>query len=131
MTLTEQLSRRVPDGTAPTWFDRLARFSVRRRRTVMAVWLLVVLVAAPLALTLTGGLSSAAGWERPGSVAEQVRDELRADFPNLGAESAIVVYRQTDPIAQDATGLRSIVRLQDAPAPPGSRILWPCPPKPG
>ncbi len=131
MTLTEQLSRRVPDGTAPTWFDRLARFSVRRRRTVMAVWLLVVLVAAPLALTLTGGLSGA-GWEAQGSVAQQVRDELRADFPNLGAESAIVVYRQTDPIAQDATGLRSIVgQLQDAPGTTGLQDPLAMPPEAG
>lgn len=74
----------------------------------MAVWLLVVLVAAPLALTLTSGLSGA-GWEAQGSVAQEVRDELRRDFPNLGAESAIVVYRQRTPIAEDPSGLQHVV----------------------
>ena len=48
---------------------------------MIAVWLVVVLAAAPLALTLTSGLSGA-GWEAQGSVANQVRDELRADFPS-------------------------------------------------
>jgi len=96
-------------------FGRLARFSVRRRRWVIAVWLVVVLAAAPLALTLTNGLSGA-GWEAQGSVANQVRDELRADFPELGAESAIVVYRQEQPIVSDPSGLIAVVdQLRGAP----------------
>jgi hypothetical protein len=40
----------------------IARFSVRRRRLVMLLWLVVVLAAAPLALSLTSALSGA-GWE--------------------------------------------------------------------
>ena len=46
------------DGRSPgkePWFARMARFSGTHRRAVMAIWLLVTLVAAPLALTLTGG----------------------------------------------------------------------------
>ena len=38
-----------------------------------------------------------------------MRDELRADFPQLGAEAAIVVYRQGSPIAEDPTGLRTLL----------------------
>jgi RND superfamily putative drug exporter len=38
-----------------------------------------------------------------------VRDELRRDFPQLGAEAAVVAYRQIDPIADDPAGLRSLV----------------------
>ncbi len=122
MTVTEHIADKLvrssgdgpPDGRPPL-FGRLARFSVRRRRWVIAVWLVVVLAAAPLALTLTNGLSGA-GWEAQGSVANQVRDELRADFPELGAESAIVVYHQEQPIASDPSGLTAVVdQLRGAP----------------
>ncbi len=122
MTVTEHIADTLVRGSGdgppagrPPLFGRLARFSVRRRRWVIAVWLVVVLAAAPLALTLTSGLSGA-GWEAQGSVANQVRDELRADFPELGAESAIVVYRQEQPIVSDPSGLIAVVeRLRDAP----------------
>ena len=69
----------------------------------MLVWLVATLAAAPLALTLTGALSGA-GWEAQGSTSVKVRDELRRDFPQLGAEAAVVVYRQDDPIAEDPAG---------------------------
>lgn len=122
MTVTEHIADTLVRGSGdgppagrPPLFGRLARFSVRRRRWVIAVWLVVVLAAAPLALTLTSGLSGA-GWEAQGSVANQVRDELRADFPELGAESAIVVYRQEQPIVSDPSGLTAVVdQLRGAP----------------
>jgi RND superfamily putative drug exporter len=90
-------------------FARLAAFSARRRRAVIVTWLVVAFVAAPLALTLSGALSGA-GWEAQGSIAQQVRDELRKDFPGLGAESPIVVYRQSTPIAKQPQGLQHLVR---------------------
>lgn len=89
-------------------FSRLAATMARRRRAVIVVWLLISFVAAPLALTLTGALSGA-GWEAQGSTAQQVRDELRRDFPALGAENPVVVYSQRRPIATDPTGLRTLV----------------------
>ena len=116
-------TRQTPEPLAPhdpgdhrePWFARLARFSATRRRTVMLVWLVATLLAAPLALTLTSSLSGA-GWEAQGSVALQVRDELRRDFPDLGAEAAVVVYRQQDPIASDPSGVQQLVaQLQGAP----------------
>ena len=55
--------------------------------------MLVAFAAAPLALTLTGALSGA-GWEAQGSTAQRVRDEIRRDFPHLGAEAPVVVYHQ-------------------------------------
>ena len=104
-----------PDDADTAWFARLARFSARRRRPIMALWLLLALAAAPLALTLTGALSGA-GWEAQGSVAQQVRDELRRDFPALGAEAAVVVYTQDTPILEDPSGLQAVVAdLADAP----------------
>ena len=97
------------------WLARLARFSGRRRRTVMLGWLAVILLAAPLALTLSSALSGA-GWEAQGSTAQTVRDELRRDFPAAGAEAAVVAYHQAEPIAQNPSGLRSLVAsLRGAP----------------
>ncbi len=87
---------------------RIGRAAGRRPRHVMAIWALVVVIAGPLALTLTEALSGA-GWEAQGSTAEAVRDELRRDFPGLGAEDAIVAYRQPRPIAEDPAGLRALV----------------------
>ena len=71
-----------------------------------------MLAAAPLAATLTGALSGA-GWEAQGSTAQEVRDELRRDFPELGAEAAIVAYRQDSPVADDPAGLRVLLDALD------------------
>jgi RND superfamily putative drug exporter len=100
---------------AAGWLARLGRFSARRRRPVLVVWFVLTVVAAPLALTLTSALSGA-GWDPQGTVAAEVRDELRRDFAALGAEAAVVVYRQDAPLADDPTGLRSLVdELDGAP----------------
>jgi RND superfamily putative drug exporter len=95
-----------PDARA--LFSRLAASMARHRRVVIVLWLVVAFSAAPLALTLTGALSGA-GWEAQGSTAQKVRDELRKDFPALGAENPVVVYRQSTPIASDPSGLQSLV----------------------
>ncbi len=89
-------------------FSRLAASMARHRRAVILVWLVVTLAAAPLAITLTKALSGA-GWDAKGSTAQQVRLELRADFPAMGAESPIVVYRQATPIADEPAGLRALI----------------------
>jgi putative drug exporter of the RND superfamily len=96
-------------------FSRLAAFSARHRRGVIATWLLVAFAAAPLAFTLTGALSGA-GWDAQGSTAQQVRRELRTDFPELGAEDPVVVYHQATPITTDSAPLaRLVAELADAP----------------
>ncbi|OWY61710.1 hypothetical protein B7486_62345, partial [cyanobacterium TDX16] len=87
---------------------RIGRAAARRPKRVVLIWLVATLLAAPLALTLTGALSGA-GWEAQGSTAQEVRDELRADFPELGAEAAVVAYRQDQPIAEDPAGLTTLV----------------------
>ena len=96
-----------PDPDERALFSRLAATMARHRRAVILVWLVVTLAAAPLAITLTKALSGA-GWDAKGSTAEQVRMELRRDFPALGAENPIVVYRQDTPIAEDPAGLRAL-----------------------
>ncbi len=95
-------------GASPTLFGRLALFSVRRRRAVMLVWLVLTVAAAPLAIGVSGALSGA-GWEAQGSIAQQVRDELRADFPMVGAEAAIVVVQQSEPFSSDAAAVGAVV----------------------
>ena len=86
----------------------------------MIVWLVATLLAAPLALTLGGALSGA-GWEAQGSTSVTVRDELRRDFPQLGAEAAVVVYHQDTPIAEDPSG-RAAAGRRPATAP--GRRRW-------
>jgi RND superfamily putative drug exporter len=109
MSLVDRRSAATPpDVHADGWLARLGRASARRPRRVLVLWFVVVVVAAPLAVTLTGALSGA-GWEAQGSTAQQVRDELRRDFPELGAEAAVVVYRQPTPIAADPSGLAGVV----------------------
>lgn len=107
-----------PDPDERALFSRLAASMARHRRAVILVWLVVTLAAAPLAVTLTNALSGA-GWDAKGSIAEQVRLELRTDFPALGAENPIVVYRQATPIADDPTGLQALVAELSA----GPRVL--------
>ena len=97
-------------------FSRLAASMARHRRSVIALWLIVILGAAPLALSLTGALSGA-GWDAKGSVAEAVRFELRSDFPALGAENPVVVFSQTSPITESPEALSALVaELGDGPS---------------
>jgi len=118
MTLVEDrptLSEPIPKPTRHGLLARIGRGAASRPRRVLAIWALVVLVAGPLAITLTSALSGA-GWEAQGSGAQLVRDELRADFPQLGAEAAIVAYTQQVPIADDPSGVQALVAgLVDSP----------------
>ena len=96
-----------PEPDERALFSRLAATMAKHRRAVILLWLVVTVAAAPLAITLTKALSGA-GWDAKGSTAEQVRTELRKDFPALGAENPIVVYRQDTPIVDDPAGLRAL-----------------------
>ena len=94
-----------------------------RRKTVMLVWLLVALAAAPLAITLNGALSRA-DWDAQGSTAQKVRTELRRDFAQLGAEAAIVVYHQPNGTAMSDPGLGSFISALGS-APGAARVVDP------
>lgn len=108
MNTSESIHQPSPDPGEKALFSRLAASMARHRRIVIAVWLIVTLAAAPLALSLTKALSGA-GWDAKGSTAEAVRKELRADFPELGAENPVVIVHQTTPFAQDPASLQAIV----------------------
>jgi putative drug exporter of the RND superfamily len=119
MSVTHDIPRTGHEPSEPpdpkALFSRLAAFSARHRRGVIAVWMLVAFAAAPLALTLTGALSGA-GWEAQGSTAQRVRDEIRRDFPHLGAEAPVVVYHQPTAIAANPAPLhRLVAQLEHAP----------------
>jgi putative drug exporter of the RND superfamily len=92
----------------PGLLARIGRYSALNSKRVLVVWAIVVLCAAPLAVTLTGALSGA-GWEAQGSTAQKVRDEIRKDFPELGAEAAVVAYRQKTPISSDSSAIRKLI----------------------
>jgi RND superfamily putative drug exporter len=103
----------MPDEKA--LFSRLAASMARHRKAVILVWLIVTVAAAPLAVSLTSALSGA-GWDAKGSTAEEVRQELRADFPSLGAESPVLVWRQETQIIDDPSGLEALIaELPEAP----------------
>jgi RND superfamily putative drug exporter len=74
----------------------------------MLAWLILTVAAAPLAIGVSSALSGA-GWEAQGSIAQTVRDELRADFPMVGAESAIVVVHQAAKFADDPSAVAAVV----------------------
>ena len=97
-----------PEPDERALFARLAASMARHRRAVILTWLVITIAAAPLAITLTKALSGA-GWDAKGSTAERVRAELRTDFPAMGAENPVVVYRQAVPIADDPAALRVLV----------------------
>lgn len=110
---------------------RIGRGSGHRRRPVIAIWLIVAALAAPLALSLTSTLSGA-GWDPQGTESAEVRDELRADFPQVGAEAAYVVYRQQAPLAEDPSGLAAVVAdLQGVPGSVGVMDPLSSPPEAG
>ncbi len=111
------------DAGHQPWFARLGRFAGRRRRPVMVAWLLVALLAAPLALTVGNALSGA-GWEAGGSTSVKVRDELRRDFPQVGAESAVVVVHQGTPVSQDPAAVQQLVASL-ATAPGAAQVVDP------
>ncbi|MFJ8189136.1 MMPL family transporter [Streptomyces sp. NPDC096094] len=88
---SEPVRTQEPPGRR-TLADRTAAVMVGRRKIVMVAWLVLVLLAAPFAVTLNGALSGA-GWTATGSESQGVREELREDFADLGAEAAVVVVQ--------------------------------------
>ena len=91
------MTMKVPSPQGP--LASIARFFVAKKKTVMLLWAIVVIAAAPLAVSLTGALSGA-GWDAQGSEAQAVRNELRTQFPQVGAEAAMIVVQQDKPVSE-------------------------------
>ena len=84
---------------------------------MMVLWALVVVAAAPLAVSLTGALSGA-GWDAQGSEAQAVRNELRTKFPQVGAEAAMIVVQQPESVETSPAAVKMLA--SGAASAPGS-----------
>jgi RND superfamily putative drug exporter len=71
-------------------FASVGRLAVRRRRTILVAWLLVIVGAGALGLRLPARLGSG-GFEVPGSQSQHVAQALQANFVGQSAEPAVVV----------------------------------------
>ena len=89
-----------PPGAPVHPLGHVARWVTAHRKAVIIFWVLLILGAAPLALTVNGVLSGA-GWDAAGSESAVVRDEIGAEFPDFFIENSIVVYQQETPILDD------------------------------
>ena len=87
----------------------IARFSVAKKKTVMLLWAILTIAAAPLAISLTSALSGA-GWDAQGSEAQIVRNELRTQFPQVGAEAAMIVVQQDQSVQVSPLAVETLAK---------------------
>ena len=114
MTVTHRPGSAVHEPSAPpdpkALFSRLAAFSARHRRGV------IVVVAARRVRRRAARADArrarcrARAGRRRDRPRRQVRDEIRRDFPQLGAEDPVVVYHQATTIASDPAPLTAARR---------------------
>src|SRR4051794_32009725 len=103
--------------------DRLASFVTRRRKLVLGVWIVLLILAAPLAKQQTGSLTGG-GFEHPGSGSQRVSAALPR-FPGAQAETLAIVFDNSrrDPAALAAavdrvrrTGFADVHGVRASPA---------------
>jgi uncharacterized membrane protein YdfJ with MMPL/SSD domain len=90
---------------------RLAGFLGRRRRLVLAAWILILLLALPLASRQTEHLTGG-GFDVPGSQSKEVSDALESDFAS--SADGIVVLLRAEPDAGPAERAAAISRVRRA-----------------
>lgn len=78
---------------------RLGRWSVEKRRVVLAAWMAILLAAIAGAATLSGETSDS--FELPGTESQDAIDDLAAKMPGIGGATARVVFQA--PPGQDLT----------------------------
>ena len=78
-----------------------------KKKTVMLLWAILTVAAAPLAISLTSALSGA-GWDAQGSEAQIVRNELRTQFPQVGAEAAMIVVQQDQSVQTSPQAVQTL-----------------------
>jgi uncharacterized membrane protein YdfJ with MMPL/SSD domain len=76
--------------------NRLAQFLGRRRRWVVAAWVLIVLVALPFAAKQTEHLTGG-GFDVPGSQSMKVSEAVQEDFGSQ-ADGIAVVLKAAPPV---------------------------------
>ncbi|HET8862096.1 MAG TPA: MMPL family transporter [Solirubrobacterales bacterium] len=89
---------------------RLAGFLARRRRLVVAAWVLIVLVALPLAARQTEHLTGG-GFDVPGSESKAVADAMQGVF--VSEANGIAVSLRAVPSASEAERAAAVRRVRD------------------
>ncbi len=82
-------------------FWTLGGFVYRRRRWVVAAWLVALVALMPLGASLPKRLDSG-GWEVPGSDSRAVQDSLAARYPGLSIHTELMVVHSSTLTADDA-----------------------------
>jgi uncharacterized membrane protein YdfJ with MMPL/SSD domain len=93
------------------WMSRLAGFLGRRRRWVLAGWVLVLVLALPLASRQTEHLTGG-GFDVPGSQSKAVSDSLERDFAS--SADGIAVLLEADPGSTRQQRLAAVERVRDS-----------------
>ncbi|HEU5143024.1 MAG TPA: MMPL family transporter [Solirubrobacterales bacterium] len=88
---------------------RLARFLARRRRFVIAAWLLVLLASLPLAARQTEHLTGG-GFDVPGSESKAVAEEMQGVFADRAGGVAVLLRASPDADAAQRTA--AVVRVR-------------------
>ncbi|GAA1093452.1 MMPL family transporter [Nocardiopsis composta] len=73
---------------------RLGRASARRARTVIAVWLALLVAAGTAFFLFSGDLEDS--FSIPGTPTDQVNQTLKREFPGMGGGAGTIVYRTED-----------------------------------
>jgi uncharacterized membrane protein YdfJ with MMPL/SSD domain len=79
---------------------RLARFLARRRRLVVAVWVLIVVASLPLAARQTEHLTGG-GFDVPGSESKAVSDAMQGVFASRANGIAVLLWAAPDATAAE------------------------------
>jgi RND superfamily putative drug exporter len=90
---------------------KLAGFLGRRRRWVLAGWVVVVAIALPISMHQTDHLTGG-GFDVPGSESKAVSDSLKSDFGDESGNMAVLV--QAEPGADRAQRAAAIDRIDHA-----------------
>jgi len=90
---------------------RLAGFLGRRRRWVLAGWVLVVALALPVSMHQTDHLTGG-GFDVPGSESKAVSDSLKSDFGDESGNMAVLL--QAEPGAGPAQRAAAVGRVRKA-----------------
>jgi uncharacterized membrane protein YdfJ with MMPL/SSD domain len=104
--------------------NRLAQFLGRRRRLVIAVWVLIVLLALPFAAKQTEHLTGG-GFDVPGSQSMKVSESLQDDFGSQADGIAVVLKASPGASAAErdeavARVRREVAGLDDVTLPPAA-----------
>src|SRR5437773_2033757 len=109
----------------PSLFYRIGAFAYRRRRWILAAWVVALLAMMPFVKTLSDNLSQG-GFEVPGSQSDLVKHDVETVFAkNQSQFNDLLVMRSATLTAKDQPFMeavkREIAALKQAPGIAGSK----------